>query len=80
LYYISFIADYSNQMHFQFLKLKSKALNAFKAYEAWLGHQLLGAKLHLSAEFDQHLHQQGIEHQLTVHDSPQQNGVAEHLN
>jgi hypothetical protein len=34
----------------------------------------------LSAKFNTYLSQQGIERQLTVHDSPQQNGVAERLN
>jgi hypothetical protein len=33
LYYISFTDDFSCQMKLQFLKLKSKALTAFKAYE-----------------------------------------------
>jgi hypothetical protein len=90
LYYISFTDNYSRQTRIHFLKLKSEALTAFKAYEAWLGRQSPGVCLtkmrldrggeYLSGEFDQYLHQQGIEWQLTIHDSPQQNGVAKHLN
>jgi hypothetical protein len=90
LYYISFTDDYSRQTRIHFLKLKSEALTAFKAYEAWLGRQSPGVRLtkmrsdrggeYLSGEFDQYLRQQGIERQLTIHDSPQQNGVAERLN
>jgi hypothetical protein len=35
---------------------------------------------YLSTEFDRYLKDQGIKRQLTVHHSPQQNGVAERLN
>jgi len=72
------------------LKRKSDALTAFKHYEAYVSRQHPGAQLrkvrsdrggeYLSAEFDKHLKDQGIIRQLTVHDSPQQNGVAERLN
>ena len=89
-YYISFTDDYSRETKVQFLKQKSEALTAFKQYEANLTRQHPGAKLrklrsdrggeYLSAEFDQYLKDQGIERQLTVHHSPQQNGVAERLN
>jgi hypothetical protein len=90
LYYISFTDDFSRQTKLHFMKQKSKALTAFKAYEAWIARQSPGVKLcklcldqggeYLSAEFDEYLHQQGIKHQLMVHNSPQQNGVAERLN
>jgi hypothetical protein len=89
-YYISFTDDCTRQTRLEFLKQKSEALTAFKAYEAWVECQLPGVRIwkvhsdrggeYLSAEFDRHLREQGIEWQLTVHDSPQQNGVAEHLN
>jgi hypothetical protein len=87
LYYISFTDDYSRETKVEFLKRKSEALTAFKQYEAYVSRQHPGAHLrkirsdrggeYLSAEFDQHLKNQGIQRQLTVHDSPQQNGVAE---
>src|SRR5258705_1396940 len=35
---------------------------------------------YMSTEFTQYLRDEGIERQLTVHDSPQQNGVTERLN
>jgi transposase InsO family protein len=70
--------------------LKSKALSALKDYETELKCQTPGAKIkklcsdrggeYLSMEFDRYLKDQGIKHQLTVHDSPQQNGVTECLN
>jgi hypothetical protein len=90
LYYISFTDDYSRETKVQFLKQKSEALTAFRHYEANLARQNPGPRLrklrsdrggeYLSAEFDQYLKDQGIERQLTVHHSPQQNGVAERLN
>jgi len=89
-YYISFTDDYSRETKVQFLKHKSEALTAFKQYEANVSRQNPGVKLrkvrsdhggeYLSAEFDKHLKDQGIERELTVHHSPQQNGVAERLN
>jgi hypothetical protein len=45
LYYISLTDNYSRQTHIHFLKLKSEALTAFKAYEAWLGRQSPGVHL-----------------------------------
>jgi transposase InsO family protein len=76
-------------MKVHFLKLKSEALSALKDYEMELRRQTPGAKIkklhshrgreYLSTEFDIYLKNQGINHQLTVHHSPQQNGVAECL-
>jgi hypothetical protein len=73
-----------------FLKLKSEALSALKDYEMELRRQTPGAKIeklrsdrggeYLSMEFDRYLKDQGIKCQLTVHHSPQQNSVTEHLN
>jgi transposase InsO family protein len=89
-YYISFTDDYSRETKVQFLKHKSEALTTFKQYEANITRQHPGVKLckvhsdrggeYLSAEFDQYLKNQGIERELTVHHSPQQNRVAEQLN
>ena len=89
-YYMSFTDDYSRENQIIFLKQKSEALEAFKQYEARLMRQHDGAKIktvhsdrggeYLSAEFDAYLKGQGITRELTVHDSPQQNGVAERLN
>jgi transposase InsO family protein len=90
LYYISFTDDFSRETKIRFLKLKSEALSALKDYETELKCQTPGAKIkklrsdrggeYLSMEFDRYLKDQGIKRQLTVHHSPQQNGVAERLN
>jgi hypothetical protein len=90
LYYMSFTDDFSCKSQLDFLALKSEALSAFKRYEANLMRQHPGTKIrklrsdrggeYLSAEFDTYLQGQGIKRQLTVHNSPQQNGVAECLN
>jgi hypothetical protein len=90
LYYISFTDDFSQETKVCFLKLKSEALSALKDYETELRHQIPGAKIkklcsdrgreYLSTEFNRYLKDQGIKCQLTVHHSPQQNGVAECLN
>jgi hypothetical protein len=70
--------------------LKSEALSALKDYKTELKRQTPGAKIkklhsdrggeYLSTEFDRYLKDQGIKRQLTVHHSPQQNGVTERLN
>ena len=90
LYYMSFTDDYSRETKVRFLKLKSEAFAAFKDYDAQLARQHPDAKIrtlrsdrggeYLSAEFSAYLKERGIVRQLTVHDSPQQNGVAERLN
>jgi transposase InsO family protein len=90
LYYISFTNDFSRETKVCFLKLKSEALSTLKDYKTELRPQTLGAKIkklcsdrggeYLSTEFNRYLKDQGIKHQLTIHHSPQQNGVAEHLN
>ena len=90
LYYISFTDDFSRETQLAFLKQKSDALAAFKAYETRLTTQHDGTKIkvlrsdrggeYLSAKFDAYLQEKGIKRELTVHDSPQQNGVAERLN
>jgi len=68
---------------------KSEALTSYKAYEAWLDMQH-AAKLkrlqtdhsgeHLSHGFDTHLKAHSTVCSLTVHDTPEENGVSEHLN
>src|SRR5882757_8003371 len=90
VYYMSFTDDYSRETKIQFLKHKGDALEAFKQHVANLTRQHPEAcvcKLrsdrggeYMSNEFTQYLRDEGIERQLTVHDSPQQNGVAERLN
>jgi hypothetical protein len=86
---MSFTDNFSCETHILFLKQKSETLGAFKQYEAQLTRQH-NAKIKtlcsdhggefLSAKFNTYLASQGIKCELTVHDSPQQNGMAEHLN
>src|SRR5882757_5814427 len=90
VYYISFTDDYSRETKIRFLKHKGDALEAFKQHVANLTRQHPEARVcklrsdrggeYMSNEFTQYLRDEGIERQLTVHDSPQQNGVAERLN
>src|SRR5882724_7055442 len=68
---------------------KSNTFVQYKAYKAWLQtqHGMKLKKLHtdcgeeyLFEEFTAHLKIRGTVHSLTVHDTPKENGVPEHLN
>ena len=71
------------------MRAKSDTFAEYKAYEAWLRVQR-GKNIkclqtdrggeYMSTEFVNHLRQQGTTRQLTVHDSPQSNGIAERCN
>lgn len=71
------------------MRSKDEAIEHYKAFEAWLGTKY-GIKIkvlhsdrrgeYMSEEFDQHLAKQGTERRVTVHDTPEYNGVAERLN
>ncbi len=85
-YIALFLDDYSTELKVTLLTHKSEVMGEYVAYEAWvLNHR--GAKLvkfhtdpggkFTSNELKQHLMQQGTEHPMTVHDSPQQNGAPE---
>ena len=69
-----------------FLAKKSETFSHYKEDEAWIlnhgGKATLYARFDhggefLSNEFTQHLKQRGTQCELTVHDSPPQNGVSE---
>ena len=71
------------------MRAKSDAFGEYKAYEAWLRVQRGKEIKHLQTdrggeyvgnEFSSHLRQHGKSRQLTVHDSPQSNGIAERCN
>ena len=79
----------SSFSHLYLLHLKSETFDAYKAYEVELKKQKgVGIKrLHsdrggeyLSKEFTNHLKQAGTLWNLTVHDTPEHNGVAKRLN
>jgi transposase InsO family protein len=88
-YYITFTDDATHHMTLTILCSKDEALDAYKAYAAW-AHTQHGVHIkHLrsdrggkftSGEFTKFLKQQGTERQLTTHDTPQHNGIAESLN
>ena len=69
---------------------KDQALASYKSFEAWAMTQQHCKSIkilcsdrggeYLSHAFNEHLDQAGTARKLTVHDTPQLNGVAEHLN
>ncbi len=68
---------------------KSKIFEHYQAFEAWLKTQynIQIKKLrsdwggeYLSGEFSDHLQKEGTIRQLTIHDTPEYNGVSERLN
>src|SRR5277367_4143076 len=88
-YYISFTDDYSRYSNIYFLHAKDEAFNAYQYYEAWMKtqHDVHIKSLrsdqggeYLSEEFSDHLKKAGTTRKLTVHDTPEYNGVAERLN
>jgi transposase InsO family protein len=88
-YYISFMDDWSRWVTVCLLRQKSEAFRAYKDFAAWVSTQLdrpikclhadRGSK-YLSEAFVTFLDEKGTARKLTVHDTPEQNGVAERLN
>ena len=88
-YYITFTDDKTRLTNIYLLAKKSDAFESYKDYEAWCRTQLdvPVKQLHsdrggeyLGKEFVLHLNHQGTKQKLTVHDTPQHNGVAERRN
>ena len=88
-YFILFIDDFTRMTWVYFLKQKSEVFSVFKKFKALVEAQcgcLLkklrtdNGKEYTSTEFNMFCEDLGIEHQLTVSYSPQQNGVAERKN
>ena len=88
-YYVTFTDDHSRLTYLCTLHQKSETFSAYQQFEAWLDHQL-AAKIcmlhsdqggeYTGNEFVLYLKHQGTVQRLTVHDTPQHNGIAEHLN
>jgi hypothetical protein len=88
-YYVSFIDDKTRLTFLYLLKHKSDVFAAYKSFEAMCATQF-NARIkilrsdrggeYLSDDFVRHLRSVGTHHKLTVHDTPQHNGVAERLN
>ena len=88
-YYVSFTDDKTRLTYLHLLKHKSNTLNAYKDFEAncKTQHKANVKVLHANRggeytgkEFVMHLKRNGTKQKLTVHDTPEHNGVAECLN
>ena len=89
-YFITFTDDATRYSVTYLLHTKAEAFGAYEAFEAWALTQQHCAAIkvlrldrgseYLSEAFDQHLKSAGTARRLTVHDTPQLNGVAEQLN
>ena len=86
LYYVSFIDDYTRWTTIYCISQKLEVLPKYKEYEAWMRTQygkwvkILQSdcgREYLSKELNTHLKAQGTIRSLTVHDTPEENGVAE---
>jgi transposase InsO family protein len=73
----------------QLLKTKDEAIVAYKVFTAWTQMQHEATIHHLQSDhggkytgkvFTKFLQEQGMEWQLTTHDTPEHNGVMESLN
>ena len=88
-YFILFIDDFTRMTWVYFLKQKSEVFSIFKKFKALVEAQsgcflkklrTDNGKEYTSAEFNVFCDDLGVEHQLAVRYSPQQNGVAERKN
>jgi hypothetical protein len=88
-YYVTFIDNYTRLTHLHLLCTKDEAFEAYKQFEAWSANQLEApiCVLHsdrggeyLGKEFSVYLKLKGTMQKLTVHHTPQHNGVAERRN
>ena len=88
-YFATFIDDYSHCVSVYFLKHKSEVLSKFKEFESIVtnesGERIVRLRTdnggeYVSTDFQEYLKSKGIQHELTVPYSPQQNGIAERMN
>ena len=80
-YYVSFINDYSRESLIYLMSSKDQVFTKYKLYEAMMLCQWdVCIKTVYEQEFEDYLAQKGTKHKLTVHDTPEQNGVAKQLN
>lgn len=88
-YFMSLIDDFSRYVKVHLLFGKDEAFETYRGFEAWMGtqkgvtlkclHTDRGGEF-ISNEFSKHLAAKGTERRLTVHDTPEYNGVAERMN
>ena len=88
-YYITFMDDKTHLTYLYLLQNKSGAFTSYKEYEAWCNTHLDACIkiLHsdhsrecLGKEFTLYLKSKSTTQKLTVHDTPQHNGIAEQCN
>jgi transposase InsO family protein len=88
-YYVTFIDDKSRYTFVYLLRAKSEVFEKFKEFEALVKNKYMKSiKIlrsdnggeYMSKDFDNFLKSKGIEKQLSVAYTPQQNGVAERMN
>ena len=89
LYFVTFIEDYSRCVKVYFIRKKSEVLAKLKEFEVAATNEA-GYKIgtlrtdnggeYTSRELEDYLKKKGIKHETSVSHSPQQNGVAEHMN
>ena len=89
-YYVSFTDDHTRWTHLQLLATKDGVFEAYKNFEAWskLHFGIPTFKVlrsdrggeYLGKTFSSYLQSQGTTRRLTVHDTPEYNGISERLN
>ena len=88
-YYCSFTDDHTHYTRVSLMLVKSNMFQSYLEFESWLKTQHGTAVKwlrsdcggeYLSDEFTHHLKNNGTEQKLTTHNTPEHNGVAEHLN
>ena len=89
-YYVSFTDDHTRWTHLQLLGTKDGTFQAYKDFESWakLHHSIPTFKTlrsdrggeYLGKQFSSYLQSQGTTRKLTVHDTPEYNGISERLN
>jgi transposase InsO family protein len=88
-YFLTFIDDYSKMCWLYFMRFKSEVFNIFKKFKAMVelqsGYQIKKIRSdrggeYTSLEFNAFCEELGLERQLTVAYTPQQNGTAERNN
>ena len=89
MYWVTFIDNFSCFLAVYFIAKKSNVFGAFRQYKAWVENvtsQQIGI-LHndkgleyMSSEFNHFLSEAGIWWEHSMHDTPQQLGVAKHMN
>ncbi|KFD63371.1 hypothetical protein M514_24458 [Trichuris suis] len=88
-YFISFIDDFSRKSFVYFLKNKNEALQKFKEFVAFVERKTSrkvkclrtdNGREYVNEHFAQFLTANGIRHERSIPDTPEQNGIAERLN